>query len=130
MERPIVNVVIPVYNEERILAASIYKLNAFLHRNCPHPYEIVVAENGSTDRTLEIAFGLQRQYSRLKVQHISQKGRGGAIKEVWREGRADVLSYMDVDLSTDLESFLPLIEPLLAGDSDLVVGSRLLNPDL
>jgi glycosyltransferase involved in cell wall biosynthesis len=127
---PLINIVIPVYNEEKVLASSITQVTAFLKTNCPYPHELVIAENGSSDRTLAIARELAAQDHSLHVLHLDQKGRGGAIKTAWLASKADILTYMDVDLSTDLSFFLPLITPLIKGEADLSIGSRLLDPTL
>lgn len=126
----LVNVTLPVFNEESRLQRSIPKLHAFLSEHCRFRFEIVIADNASTDRTLEIARSFSETHSGLRVVHLDQKGRGRALKRVWSESQADVLSYMDVDLSTDLAAFPPLIESLISGEFDVAVGSRLLKTSL
>jgi glycosyltransferase involved in cell wall biosynthesis len=123
----LVNVTIPVYNEEKILTASITSLHNFLRKHCRFEWEIVVADNASTDRTLEIAHELAKQHTGVRAVHLDQKGRGRALKKVWRESPADILSYMDVDLSSNLYAFPPLIEALISGGFDIGIGSRLLK---
>lgn len=120
-----VNVTIPVYNEEAALPGSIPKLCEFLAVNCRHDYEVVIADNASTDRTLAVAQGLARRFRCVRVAHLELKGRGRALKQVWSESTADILSYMDVDLSTDLRAFPPLIAALAGGAFDVATGSRL-----
>jgi glycosyltransferase involved in cell wall biosynthesis len=100
-------------------------LEEFLRQRCGFPYEIIIANNGSVDRTLEIARQLARTRPAVRVLHLEQKGRGGALKRAWQESAAEVLSYMDVDLSTDLETFPELVE-VAEGGCDLAFGSRLL----
>ena len=124
------NVTIPVYNEERTLASSIEKISAFLKSNCPQPYEIVIAENGSTDKTFRIARQLEQELPNVRALHVNEKGRGRAIKSAWQQSNAEILSYMDVDLSTELVAFPPLIDALVNRGFDLAIGSRLLDPDL
>jgi glycosyltransferase involved in cell wall biosynthesis len=126
----LVNVTIPVFNEETRLKVSIPKLHGFLSEHCRFKFEIVIADNASTDRTLEIARHFAETHSALRVVHLDQKGRGRAVKRVWSESQADVLSYMDVDLSTDLSGFPSLVEALIGGGFDLATGSRLLKPSL
>jgi glycosyltransferase involved in cell wall biosynthesis len=123
----LVNVTIPVYNEEKILPSSIATLHAFLTKHARFDWEIVVANNASIDRTQEVAEGLARQYSGVRVDHLSLKGRGRALKKVWTESRADILSYMDVDLSTNLYALPPMIEALIGGGFEIGIGSRLLK---
>ena len=122
-----VDVVIPVYNEERALPTSIATLVAYLSTYCPYHWSIVIADNASTDRTLAVAEDLAARYPHVGVLHLDQKGRGRALRTAWLASDADVVAYMDVDLSTNLQSFLPLIAPLATGHSDVAIGSRLLK---
>ena len=92
MKRPFINVTIPVYNEERVLAGSVAKVARFLESNFRYPHVIVIVDNASTDRTLEIAKKLQVQFDAVFVTRLDEKGRGRAVKRIWRESRADVLS--------------------------------------
>ncbi len=123
----LVNVTIPVYNEEKILPTSITSLHTFLAQHCRFDWEIVVANNASIDNTLEVAKQLGRDLSNVRVLHLNQKGRGRALRKAWLESRADILSYMDVDLSSNLFTFPPLIEALLSDGFDIGIGSRLLK---
>jgi len=122
-----VDVVIPVYNEERDLERGVTRLREFLRENCPYRWRIVVADNASRDRTLEIAEELSRRWpGEVGLIHLDQKGRGRALRRAWLDSDADVVSYMDVDLSTGLDAFLPMIEPLAQGKLHVATGSRLL----
>ena len=116
-------IVIPVYNEEATLA-SMATLCAYLEGSVPYPWHITIADNASTDCTLAVAQGLTAD-PRIHVQHLKQKGRGRALKAAWLASQADIVAYMDVDLSTNLTSFLPLVTPLITGEADLAIGSRL-----
>ena len=122
-----VEIAIPVYNEEAALPESIAALHSYLDTYFPYRWSIVIVDNASTDRTLAVAQALAAQYPRVSVLHLDQKGRGRALRAAWLASEADVLAYMDVDLSTNLESFLPLVAPLVTGHSDLAIGSRLLK---
>jgi glycosyltransferase involved in cell wall biosynthesis len=123
-----VEVVIPVYNEEAALPKSIPTLCSYLETYFPYRWSVVIADNASTDNTLAAAQSLATTYHPwVSVLHLKEKGRGRALKAAWLASEADVLSYMDVDLSTNLWSFLPLIAPLASGHSDLAIGSRLLK---
>jgi glycosyltransferase involved in cell wall biosynthesis len=126
-EKVTVDVVIPVYNEERVLEQGISTLVAFLHARCPYQWRVVVADNASTDRTLEVARRLSERIPEVKFIHLDEKGRGRALRRAWMESEADVVSYMDVDLSTNLEAFPPLIEALISGGYHLAIGSRLMK---
>ncbi|MCW2942321.1 MAG: hypothetical protein JWN00_5306 [Actinomycetia bacterium] len=121
----LVEVVIPVYNEERVLAASVNRLHAYLAATLPYAFRITVADNASTDATFEVAQRLSAELVGVRAVHLDQKGRGRALRQVWSTSDADVVAYMDVDLSTDLKGFLPLVMPLISGHSDLAIGSRL-----
>ena len=123
-------VAIPVLNEERRLARSIGKLHQFLCQSCRFEFEVAIVDNGSTDRTRDVATGLVAAYQHVLLTQLNEKGRGRALKKVWAESDAEILSYMDVDLSTDLNCFPPLVESLLCGGFDLAIGSRLLKPSL
>jgi putative flippase GtrA len=123
--RPLVEVVVPVHNEQRALEASIWRLHGYLTAHFPFAFRITVADNASTDATWPLARKLAEQLPRVRAVHLDQKGRGRALRQVWSGSDADVVAYMDVDLSTGLEALLPLVAPLLSGHSDLAIGSRL-----
>ncbi|NIL75124.1 Undecaprenyl-phosphate 4-deoxy-4-formamido-L-arabinose transferase [Rhodococcus sp. B10] len=118
-------VVIPVYNEEADLEQCIRRLHAHLHDAIPFRSTITIADNASTDGTLAVAHRLAAEIDSVQVHHLDEKGRGRALKAVWMASTADVVGYMDVDLSTDLNALMPLIAPLMSGHSDLAIGSRL-----
>jgi cellulose synthase/poly-beta-1,6-N-acetylglucosamine synthase-like glycosyltransferase len=120
-----VDLIIPVYNEERDLAASALRLESFLAKTFPYDYRVVIADNASTDSTLEIAQRLAARHEHITAVHLDAKGRGRALRQIWLASQADVVAYMDVDLSTDLKALLPLIAPLVSGHSDVAIGSRL-----
>lgn len=119
------DVVIPVYNEETDLESCVLRLHAYLKSSFPYRFRITIADNASTDGTLQIAQWLAEQHPEVVAVHLEQKGRGRALRHVWSASDAAVLAYMDVDLSTDLAALLPLVAPLLSGHSELAIGSRL-----
>jgi glycosyltransferase involved in cell wall biosynthesis len=123
----LVNVTIPVYNEEKILPSSITTLSTFLRDHCRFDWEIVIADNASTDKTRAIGERLSKELANVRLTHLDQKGRGRALKQAWTESTADIVSYMDVDLSSNLFAFPPLIEALISGGFDIGIGSRLLK---
>ena len=125
---PRVDVVIPVLNEERALPVCVDTLLGFLEGASPYPYRIVVADNGSTDRTPEIAESLAQEHTqRVAWSRLEIRGRGRALRKAWLESDADILTYMDVDLSTDLEAFPPMVRAVSEEGFDLAVGSRLMK---
>jgi putative flippase GtrA len=121
----LIDIVVPVYNEQAALERSIRHLHAFLSANIPFAWRIVIADNASTDATLAIARALSLELPSTAVLHLPMKGRGRALREAWSASDADVLCYMDVDLSTDLRALLPLIASLVSGHSLLAIGTRL-----
>jgi glycosyltransferase involved in cell wall biosynthesis len=122
-----VDIVIPVYNEEAALPKSVATLRDYLNTYFPYEWRVIIANNASTDDTLNVAQELAAADPHVSVLHLDRKGRGRALKAAWLASEADVVSYMDVDLSTNLQSFLPLIAPLATGHSDVAIGSRLLK---
>ncbi|MCW2954386.1 MAG: glycosyl transferase family 2 [Conexibacter sp.] len=120
-----VDVVVPVHNEQEALAANVRRLHRFLADTFPFSWQIVVADNASTDRTAAIARGLVRELPHVELLRLERKGRGRALRSAWSASDARVVAYMDVDLSTDLRALLPLVAPLISGHSDLAIGSRL-----
>jgi glycosyltransferase involved in cell wall biosynthesis len=121
-----VDLVLPVYNEEAILERSTETVLAWTAAHPEHAWRIVIADNASRDRTLEVARRLeQRHPGRVAALHIPTKGRGIALRVAWLTSPADVRAYMDVDLSTGIEHLPELIDPIAAGDVDLAYGTRL-----
>ena len=120
-----VDAVIPVYNEEHVLAESVATLHAFLSEHLPYDWRILVADNASSDGTLALAQGLSEQYRRVACVHLDQKGRGRALRKAWLESKADIVAYMDVDLSTEIEAFPALVHAIAEEGYDLATGSRL-----
>jgi glycosyltransferase involved in cell wall biosynthesis len=122
---PQIEVVVPVYNEDAALAGSIRRLHEFLATSMPFTWQIVIADNASTDATWEIAQRLQRELSHVHAMHLDRKGRGRALRAAWSASAAEVVCYMDVDLSTDLRALLPLVAGLISRHSDVAIGTRL-----
>ena len=122
---PVLDVVIPVYNEQTDLAPSVRRLHRYLQDNLPFPARITIADNASTDLTPRIAVELAAELDGVEVLRLERKGRGGALREAWSRSDAPVLAYMDVDLSTDLSALEPLIAPLISGESDIAIGTRM-----
>ena len=122
---PVVDIVIPVYNEERVLAASVERLHGYLTRRFPFTWRITIADNASVDATAAIADALSERLDHVRAIHLEQKGRGRALRAAWSGSDAIVVAYMDVDLSTDLDALLPLVAPLVSGHSDVAIGCRL-----
>ncbi len=122
---PRVDVVIPVYNEEHVLANSIAALRAHLAENLPYSWRVVIADNASVDGTRRVGEAIAADHHDVTYLYLDQKGRGRALKRAWSQSDADVVAYMDVDLSTNLDSFRPLVEHIIDGSHDIAIGSRL-----
>ncbi len=119
-----IEIVIPVYNEEKDLPRSIEILTRFLRENLDYPWRVTIADNGSTDSTLSVGEMLSNQYPGVSCVHVPQKGRGRALRQIWTESTADIVTYMDVDLSTDLVHFPQMVKAVEEG-SNIAIGSRL-----
>ena len=122
---PVLDVVIPVHNEERDLEACVRRLHAHLGDHLPYSVRITIADNASGDATPLIAQRLARELGGVRAVRLEERGRGRALSAVWSASDATVFAYMDVDMSTDLAALLPLVAPLLSGHSDVAIGSRL-----
>lgn len=122
---PQVDIVVPVHNEQDVLAHSVNRLYEFLSDEFPFTWRITIADNASTDDTPAVAQALARLMPEVRAVRIELKGRGRALRKVWTESDARVVAYMDVDLSTDLSALLPLIAPLVSGHSAIAIGTRL-----
>jgi len=121
----LVDFVIPVLNEENSLERCVTTLSAFLSASFPYPWRITVVDNGSTDRTWEIAQKLAESADTVHAIRLDRPGKGAAVRTAWLSSPADILAYMDVDLSTGLSAILPLVASLASGHSDISVGTRL-----
>ena len=122
---PVVDVVVPVYNEERDLEPGVRRLRAYLDERFPFDAVITIADNASTDATWPIALSLAGSVAGVRVLHLDAKGRGRALRQAWLGSEASIVAYTEVDLSTDLDALLPLVASLLSGHSDVAIGSRL-----
>jgi glycosyltransferase involved in cell wall biosynthesis len=123
-KKVLADVLLPVYNEEHILEKSVTQLREFLFAECnDFNWIISIGDNASIDRTLEVAKELEKRFSDVRVFHLPRKGRGRMVKHAWAGSEADILSYMDIDLSTDLNAFPPMIRAIMDG-YDIAIGSR------
>jgi putative flippase GtrA len=120
-----VEIVIPVYNEAPHLIERVTELRRFLDRSFPFRALVTVVDNASTDDTFALASQLATSLPGVAALHLPRKGRGYALRSAWSTSTAPVVAYMDVDLSTSLSALLPLVAPLLSGQSDVAIGTRL-----
>lgn len=121
----VLDVVIPVHNEQETLAASVLAVYRHLQEQFAYPFRLTIADNASSDATLTVARRLEQELPAVRATHSDRKGRGHALRTAWLASDALVLAYMDVDLSTDLDALAPLVAPLMSGHSDVAIGSRL-----
>jgi glycosyltransferase involved in cell wall biosynthesis len=125
-EVPLVEIVVPVRNEQRELTDHITRLMEHLRTGFPYAWLVTIADNGSTDGTWSLAQELaDAHHGVVRAVHLERPGRGRALHAAWSASDADVVGYLDVDLSTDLSALVPLVEPLVLGQADVSVGSRL-----
>ena len=122
---PVLDLVVPVYNEARVLDESVRRLRHFLDAQFPLPTRITIVDNASTDGTRLVAERLARDVDGVVAVHLDAKGRGRALRAAWSRSDAEVVAYTDVDLSTDLAALPPMLTAILSGHSDIAVGSRL-----
>jgi len=123
--KPLIDIVIPVYNEARDLGPGVRRLGDYLRHRFPFDWRITIADNASTDGTFAVAQQLATELDGVRCLRLEQKGKGRALRTAWMGSDASILAYMDVDLSTDLDALLPLVAPLISGHSQVAIGSRL-----
>ena len=116
-------IAVPTYNEELILADNVLKLTTFCKNNLDIDWQVVIADNNSTDKTAEIGKELAQKFSEVDYLFIRQQGKGIAIKTAWQSFVADIYCFLDADLATDLSALPNLINKIKSG-SDVVIGSR------
>lgn len=122
---PHVSIVIPVYNEERILVASLTELRERL-RAFPWTYEILVAENGSRDQTVELATEVAKDAPEVQVHSLGEPNYGKALKQGILRARGEFVICDEIDLC-DTEFYRRALEILEPGDADMVVGSKVMK---
>ena len=123
-DKKLVDILLPVYNEEHVLEKSVTTLRKFLQDNVTDfNWIITIGDNASTDSTMEVAGDLEKRFDDVRVFHLDRKGRGRMVKYAWQKSEADILSYMDIDLSTDLNAFPPMVQAIMDG-CDVAIGSR------
>jgi glycosyltransferase involved in cell wall biosynthesis len=122
-----VSVVLPTYNEADSIEVAVAKVMGALGKY-DGTYEIIIAEDGSTDGTDKKAAALAAEFPGV-VKHIHEEkrlGRGNALKNAFKQSSGDILVYMDVDLATDVRYLDALIRSVEVEGFDLATGSRLL----
>lgn len=123
-KKKLVDILLPVYNEQAVLEKSVTDLRKYLqdHVN-DFDWVITIGDNASIDNTMDVARDLEKRFDDVRVFHLDKKGRGRMVKYAWDKSEADVLSYMDIDLSTGLDAFPPMVRAIFDG-YDVAIGSR------
>ena len=123
----LVEITIPILNEESTLFQQVRKVHLYIETNLSDlgPIRIILADNGSTDKTPEIARSLTQELTNVHYLCLEQRGVGRALKASWELSKADIIGYMDLDLATDLRYLRPALEKLRSDSADIVTGSRL-----
>ena len=121
-----VSVVLPAYNEEATIEETVETTLSTLASFLPSgSFEVIVAEDGCSDRTPEIADRLAREDPRVRHFHSDERlGRGGALERAFEAAKGDVLVYFDTDLATDMRHLETLVERIRSGEADVATGSR------
>lgn len=122
-----IDVVIPVLNEAHVLERSVATVREYVAKEISHRCGIVIVDNGSTDGTQDVALRISESCSNVRFLHLEKKGRGRALRHAWLQSSADIVSYTDVDLSTDLRHLPELIEAIAVEGYDIAIGSRLMR---
>lgn len=117
----LLTVIIPVYNECSTIRQVIDRV-----RQTPHPKEIIVIDDASTDGTREMIESIPGDNIQ-KLFHDQNKGKGAAIQSAWDYARGDIILIQDADLEYDPENYDHLLQPILDGKADVVFGSRFIG---
>jgi len=123
-----IDIVLPVYyGNVGIVEESTIKVLAYLRRiRGPYSFKIIISINGRrANDIIQIAEAICKKYDSVDYCYTEQQGKGHGVLDAWQSSSADILTYMDIDLATSLESFLPLIDEITNG-ADISVGSRYL----
>ena len=121
MKLPFLSIVIPAHNEETRLPRALGQVFAFLD-NQDYSSEVIVVENGSTDRTLEVAQGFALNFPNLRILHEDLPGKGRAIRRGMLEAHGEYRFSADADLSMPVEEVNRFLPP--ASSCDLAIASR------
>lgn len=124
-DKKTVDIVIPTYNEEEQIEWSVNKLRDYCLQNLNnYKWKIIVADNASTDSTLDIAKNLAQAFKELDCIFIPKKGKGRAIMKAWGKGNSEICAFLDTDHSTDLKHLPRILDKISEDGFDIAVGSR------
>lgn len=122
MEQPFLSLVIPAYNEEQRLPGTLKQVFAFLQAQ-PYTFEVVIVENGSQDRTLQVAQEYASRYPQLRVMSEPRRGKGGAVRAGMLAALGKYRFMCDADLSMPIAEINRFLPPVLS-DFDIAIASR------
>ncbi len=108
--------IIPAYNEEKRIGKVLQKIPEFVD-------EVIVVDDGSEDRTSEVARGFGAKVIRLE----QNQGKGRAMSEGIKKANGDIIVFIDADGQHKPEEIIKLVEPIINGEADFVIGSRLIK---
>jgi len=118
-------IIFPVLNEEKRLENGIKRTIKYCEENFDESYSIIISDNGSTDNTEHIAKALMGEYNNIKYIKLKEKGVGLALRESIKMCDTDIVGYMDIDLSTDINYLKKVIDMFKKDETiDLIIGSR------
>ncbi len=122
-----ISIVLPAYNEAKRIKKAVERV-INTAKSIGYDFEVIIAEDGSTDGTDKIASELAKKYAEVRHIHSNERlGRGRALKNAFKEAKGDIVVYMDVDLSTDLKHLKELVDSIAVEGYDIATGSRLLK---
>lgn len=122
MSTPFLSIIVPAYNEEARLPGTLEKIHTHLQKQS-FLVEVLVVENGSSDRTLEIAEAFAAGHPQFRVVHLAQRGKGAAVRHGMLTARGEYRFMCDADLSMPIEQVGRFLPPVLSG-YDVAIGSR------
>ncbi|EOX5554959.1 glycosyltransferase [Yersinia enterocolitica] len=122
-----IEITIPVLNEEKTIVQQIEKIVSFISLlNCRHSFSLIISDNGSTDNTMMLGKVLEEDYSGIvHYLNVGKRGVGLALKTSWLQSAADYVGYMDLDLATDLNHIIDILNVIESHNPDIIYGSRL-----
>jgi glycosyltransferase involved in cell wall biosynthesis len=121
---PLLSILVPVYNEARTVAEVLERLAVIA---LPCEREVVVIDDGSSDGTYEV-LERYRDVAPFRILHAAKNGgKGSAIRLGLAQARGEIIAIQDADLELDPAQIAALVEPILAGETDVVFGSRFLE---
>jgi glycosyltransferase involved in cell wall biosynthesis len=121
-QRPLLSIIIPAHNEEHRLPPSLAKIDAFLAAQ-PFAAEVIIVENGSSDRTYEVAVEFAARYPYIHPMQVETRGKGLAVKAGMLAARGDYRFICDVDLSMPIEEVIHFLPPAADG-FDISIATR------